>query len=159
MQRSHRQVNLRRQTHTKAAAVRACILSTSFNTVVMLSAQERSRDLAVVYFYCCSKNCQSLSIHMLRTDASTRFPLNITHIPLGKPLVTAIHRLIETVTCDEFGGLQFILQSNLLPGMNCTVSWTSGISSASSFSDLITSSLWNRDNIWQRNKGKLDCFI
>lgn len=86
-------------------------------------------------------------------------PWTITHVPLDKSPARARHRLIGTVTCDEFGGLQFILQSNLLPGMNCTVSWTSGISSASSFSDLISSSLWNRDNVWQRNKGTLDGFI
>lgn len=81
------------------------------------------------------------------------------HVPRDESLLIGTHRLIETVTCDEFGGLQFILQSNLLPGTNCTVSWTSGISSASSFSDLITSSLWNRDNVWQGNRGKSDSFI
>lgn len=54
------------------------------------------------------------------------------------------HRIfwqIEGITCEEFGGLELILHSSLLPGITCTVSWISGISSASSFSDLIASSL------------------
>lgn len=113
---------------------------------MLLSAQEWSRQLAAVLFCCCSKNCQNLSRSTLRQTLPTGFPLNITHVLWDESLVTGRYTLIETVTCDELGGLQFILQSNLLPGINCTVSWTSGISSASSFSDFITSSLWNRDN-------------